>query len=170
MIYVTCRQTAKNRDQLRNPTLGNRVRATFTFLLRPRCRKAESIVMRVSVCPRAYLRNYVHVRSSPILRMLPVVVVRSSAGGVAIRYVFPVYGLAIFAHGGMSIPWQRVTSLHRRVQARSRTPDSLDDLRCAGNHALWVGDARTACSVAPWSKLEVDLCTSFSFAYSLNVP
>ena len=33
MIYVTCRLTAKNRDQLRNPTLGNRVWATFTFLL-----------------------------------------------------------------------------------------------------------------------------------------
>jgi len=32
MTHVTCRLTAKNRDQLRNPTLGNRVRATFTFL------------------------------------------------------------------------------------------------------------------------------------------
>jgi len=31
MTDVTCRLTAKNRDQLRNPTLGNRVRATFTF-------------------------------------------------------------------------------------------------------------------------------------------
>ena len=29
MTYVTCRLTAKNRDQLRNPTLGNRVWATF---------------------------------------------------------------------------------------------------------------------------------------------
>jgi len=29
---VTCRLTAKNRDQLRNPTLGNRVWATFTLL------------------------------------------------------------------------------------------------------------------------------------------
>jgi len=27
------RLTAKNRDQLRNPTLGNRVWATFTFYL-----------------------------------------------------------------------------------------------------------------------------------------
>jgi len=27
MTHVTCRLTAKNRDQLRNPTLGNRVRA-----------------------------------------------------------------------------------------------------------------------------------------------
>jgi len=26
-------RTAKNRDQLRNPTLGNRVWATFTFLV-----------------------------------------------------------------------------------------------------------------------------------------
>jgi len=32
MTNVTCRLTAKNRDQLRNPTLGNRVWATFTFL------------------------------------------------------------------------------------------------------------------------------------------
>ena len=31
MTRVTCRLTAKNRDQLRNPTLGNRVWATFTF-------------------------------------------------------------------------------------------------------------------------------------------
>jgi len=29
--YVTCRLTAKNRDQLRNPTLGNGVWAAFTF-------------------------------------------------------------------------------------------------------------------------------------------
>ena len=29
--YVTCRLTAKNRDQLRNPTVGNRVWATFYF-------------------------------------------------------------------------------------------------------------------------------------------
>ena len=32
MTHVTCRLTAKNRDQLRKPTLGNRVWATFTFL------------------------------------------------------------------------------------------------------------------------------------------
>ena len=31
MTHVTCRLTAKNQDQLRNPTLGNRVWATFTF-------------------------------------------------------------------------------------------------------------------------------------------
>ena len=31
MIHVTCRLTAKNRDQLWNPTLGNRVWATFIF-------------------------------------------------------------------------------------------------------------------------------------------
>ena len=33
MTHVTCRLTARNRDQLRNPTLGNRVWATFTFLV-----------------------------------------------------------------------------------------------------------------------------------------
>ena len=33
MTHVSCRLTAKNRDQLRNLTLGNRVWATFTFYL-----------------------------------------------------------------------------------------------------------------------------------------
>jgi len=32
MTHVTCRLTTKNRDQLRNPTLGNRVWATFYTL------------------------------------------------------------------------------------------------------------------------------------------
>jgi len=31
MTHVNCMLTAKNRDQLRNPILGNRVWATFTF-------------------------------------------------------------------------------------------------------------------------------------------
>ena len=31
--------TAKNRDQLRNPTLGNRVWATFTFTFSPYLRR-----------------------------------------------------------------------------------------------------------------------------------
>jgi len=31
MTHVTCRLTARNRDQLQNPTLGNRVWATATF-------------------------------------------------------------------------------------------------------------------------------------------
>ena len=32
MTHVTCKLTAKNRDQLRNPTLCNPVWATFAFL------------------------------------------------------------------------------------------------------------------------------------------
>jgi len=39
MTHVTCRLTAKNRDQLRNPTLGNRVWAAFTFLRGFSCRR-----------------------------------------------------------------------------------------------------------------------------------
>ena len=35
MTHVTCRLTAKNRDQLRNPTLGNRVWTAFTFFYPP---------------------------------------------------------------------------------------------------------------------------------------
>jgi len=33
MTHITCRLTAKNRDQLRNPMLGNRVWAIFTFFM-----------------------------------------------------------------------------------------------------------------------------------------
>ena len=33
MTHVTCKMTAKNRDQLRNPTLGIRVWAPFTFFI-----------------------------------------------------------------------------------------------------------------------------------------
>jgi len=32
LTHVTCRLTANNRDQLWNPTLGNQVRAAFTFV------------------------------------------------------------------------------------------------------------------------------------------
>jgi len=42
MARVTCRLTAKNRDQLRNPTLGNRVWSTFTFLILVRSRSGSA--------------------------------------------------------------------------------------------------------------------------------
>ena len=33
MTHVTCKLTAKNRDQLRNPALGNRLHVTITFFI-----------------------------------------------------------------------------------------------------------------------------------------
>ena len=33
MTHATCRLTAKNRDQLRNPALGSRVSAASTFYI-----------------------------------------------------------------------------------------------------------------------------------------
>jgi len=33
MTHVTCRPTAKNQDQLRSHTLGNRAWASFTFFI-----------------------------------------------------------------------------------------------------------------------------------------
>jgi len=38
MTHVSCRLTAKNRDQLQNPTIGNRVWATITFFTRESAR------------------------------------------------------------------------------------------------------------------------------------
>ena len=37
MTHVTCRLTAKKLDQLRDPTLGNRVWATFFIIAKPVC-------------------------------------------------------------------------------------------------------------------------------------
>ena len=48
MTHITCRLTAKNRDQLRNPTLGNRVWVAFIF-------RTRSLVTRVSVRTRDLL-------------------------------------------------------------------------------------------------------------------
>ena len=53
MTHVTCRLTAKNGYQLRNPTLGNRVWATFTFFTCILCHKPKLMRKPQSgrVCP-----------------------------------------------------------------------------------------------------------------------
>ena len=75
LTHATRRLTAKNRDQLWNPTLGNRVWATFYFLLLqhyfvPGCGKRSiitsmSVRVCVSVCLSAYtyLLNYTELTS-----------------------------------------------------------------------------------------------------------
>ena len=52
MTHVTCRLTAKTRDQLRNPTFSNEVQATFltdyyarTLILSSSCREYFSIII-----------------------------------------------------------------------------------------------------------------------------
>ena len=104
MTHVTCRLTAKNRDQLRNPTLGNRVWATFTFFYPDR--GARSIVMSESVCVclSAIISPELHVRSSAnFLCMSPMAVARSSSNGVLMCYVFPVLWMtSYFAHLNVS--------------------------------------------------------------------
>jgi len=41
--------TAKNRDQLRNPTLGNRVRATFTRFTQRLCGRVGDVSTRIDI-------------------------------------------------------------------------------------------------------------------------
>jgi len=52
MTHVTCRLTVKNRDQLRNPALGNRVRATFTFTY------SLALVVLAAACPEGTYKNF----------------------------------------------------------------------------------------------------------------
>ena len=103
MTHVTCRLTAKNRDQLRNPSLGNRVWATFlvefnsfTYLncracfqsLHARCsllppsRMFQSCVFVVAEC-----RSAQHVTASSVARRrcrYPVIRVRRACGIAAV--------------------------------------------------------------------------------------
>ena len=53
---LTCRLTAKNWDQLRNPTLRNRVRATFTFFIPPTT--ALGVVRLVTIVWLRYMHFY----------------------------------------------------------------------------------------------------------------
>ena len=53
MIHVTCRLTAKNRDQLRNPTLGNRVWLPF-ISVRIRLGSVVCVCVCVCVCWHVY--------------------------------------------------------------------------------------------------------------------
>ena len=46
MTHVACRLTAKDRDQLRNPTLGNRVWATFLSYRIVGTQKSDVVLVR----------------------------------------------------------------------------------------------------------------------------
>jgi len=66
MTHSTCRLTAKNRDQLRNPTLGNRAWATCNFICLALFARLCNLVLQIPV------------RLSPVLRFpLTVAAVRS---------------------------------------------------------------------------------------------
>jgi len=47
MTHVTCRLTANNRNQIRNPTFGNRVWATFTIFTPPDCPRISPLRNRI---------------------------------------------------------------------------------------------------------------------------
>jgi len=77
MTHVNCRLTANNRDQLRNPTLGNRVWTTFTFLMQDTQysapgRTAQYCNERVclSVCLLIHLTNHIPILLLLLLKML----------------------------------------------------------------------------------------------------
>jgi len=69
MTHVTCRLTAKNRNQLRDPTLGNRVWDTFT-VLGPTCclNEYDDVMMRGQVSDAGLRRFGPHHRQ---LRVTP---------------------------------------------------------------------------------------------------
>ena len=72
MTHVTCRLTAKNRDQLRNPTLGNLLWATFTLFYRTRYRPTNRLNpenssgarnVQLPLCPLRYRYSRCHQHS-----------------------------------------------------------------------------------------------------------
>ena len=76
MTHITCRLTAKNWDQLRNPTLCNRVWATFTFyividviVIVVICRSIKTATIQQAL-PYTELIGYL-IRSAILLRHFP---------------------------------------------------------------------------------------------------
>ena len=69
MTRVTCRLTAKNRDQLRNPTLGNRVWATFTFFAISK-KSAEYLNKTVTVYILHHTSKILQTRKKSVFSML----------------------------------------------------------------------------------------------------
>jgi len=90
MTHVTCRLTTKNRNQLRNPTLGNQVGlwATFTFahiILSVDRRQISDWSIRLRVC------SYSLTLTSCLVRLNA----KSRHGGLYVLLLF-VYSLTIF--------------------------------------------------------------------------
>jgi len=76
VTHITCRLTAKNWDQLRNPTLCNRVWATFTFyividviVIVVICRSIKTATIQQAL-PYTELIGYL-IRSAILLRHFP---------------------------------------------------------------------------------------------------
>ena len=82
MTHVTCRLTAKNRDQLRNPTLGNRVWATFTFIA---TRQRRALKVTPQVATGAESAVYVAVCWSQLARETPTGVAMDDDGRASVN-------------------------------------------------------------------------------------
>ena len=110
----------------------------------------------VCVCPRSYLRNYIHVRSSPnILRMLSMAVARSSSGGVVIRYVFPVWWMTSVLHkltGCSTSPPGWGSEARGNTRCRQRT---LGTASCSHSLLHWLCRFQWACWIFITSCLHV---------------
>ena len=87
MTHVTCRLTAKNRDQLRNPALGNRVWASFTFTLVVRVR-LPTVDSGCQVCVEYIAERRLAVAYTSLfyvlIYLLPVVVMLVAYGRVVV--------------------------------------------------------------------------------------
>ena len=108
MTLATCWLTAKNRDQLRNRTLGNRVWATFTSTFKimqssvllsaeryPKCCKV-AISVSLSVCFYARISQKPRFQSLPTsLCMLPDAVAWFSSDRSTVLYVVPVLWMTL---------------------------------------------------------------------------
>jgi len=107
----------------------------------------------LSVCSRAYLRNY----TSDLSHFLCIHTVWPSSGGVEIRYVVCTSGfmddvICITSH--MSVPLQRVTSL--RCHAKANTPAASYWPRRVLDYGARWDVSSPSCAVVP----EPAICTT----------
>ena len=83
MTHVACRLTAKNRDPLRNPTLGSQVWAMFTFQCRCVCRRLSGVV-----------QDYIHGEVLPRIGRVAVIALSICAFGSLCYFNYTDIGFA----------------------------------------------------------------------------
>ena len=141
MTHVTCRLPAKNRDQLRNPTLGNRVRATFFNNARLKNRKLLKILFKLLYLrfPPLHIRTYVfrtYIFYPPVLSFS---VLAFSVAPREGRERGGTAGLGYLSRGARPSGYIVRRVVRRTIGRR---------VRCTGRSSAWTARRRHACAAA----------------------
>ena len=133
MTHVTCRLTAKNRDQHRNPTLGNRVWATLPFYIERDSQETAEMVIglkrqRPTSCCYAHEQVCVQLSTSADSVTIPAFAATRRAAARLLLTAGPPHVQQPIESGRAHSGKPAAAACHGRMgQIDGRTPDSCLD-------------------------------------------